>query len=436
MKIVLGHSNADFDAFACMVAITRLYDDVLMIEGRNMTPPVQRFLALHKDVYTTIVTEVAVELAKKEGVEKVFIVDTADSRRVEEFSELLDYGAPIELYDHHPSTDYDIVSDCQRVEPIGACITILVEKMIHQDLTISRQDATLYMLALYSDTGRLSYSTTTPRDIKVAAHLLKKGANLRVVNRYLSKVFSEEQVKLLAKLLDTIHEVSISSVEIAICFAEFDFNVRGAAQVVQQVMDFGGHSSILAFIRTKNRVMIIGRSSTSYVNIGKFLKQFGGGGHPGAGSAALKNEPLNRVMERVLKTLSNIDLHPIRVYEIMSKPIYYLDSEQTIEDAMILFDKKHFRGAPIKKGEKVVGVFSRRDARKASRKSDAHLPVSSYMTAKVESIGHAEPIDDALDMMTEKDVGRLLVTKENHFVGIITRSDLMRKLYMAIDPLS
>ncbi len=433
MKIVIGHTNADLDSIACMVAMTRLEPDAIMVEGTNMKPSVQRFLAIHKDIYPMISTEVAIERAEEEGVSVVYVVDTADSRRVAEFSKLLDFEASVIIFDHHPASDFDIEAKEKTIEPVGACVTLLVEKMRERDIKITPQDATLYMLALYSDTGRLSYNTTTSRDIAVAEFLLRKGAKLRIVNRYMSNEFSDEQVRLLSVLLGTKYEISVGSVEFAVATAEFDFNVRGAALVVQKVMDFGGHSAILAIIRTKNRIQLITRSQVSYFDVGELCRQLGGGGHSGAGSAAFKNESLDSVKQKVLAVLDTLEFDPVRVHKLMSQPLLYLDSESTIEEARCFLSEKNIHGAPILKETEVVGMISVRDIKSAFRAGQSSLPVTGYMTTKVESIDFHEPIDDALDRMTERDIGRLIVTQGNERVGILTRTDLLRKLYMVCD---
>ena len=440
MKFVICHSNADLDAIASMVGISKLYPDVQMILGRNMNPSVQRFLSMHKDLYPMLTLEVALEKAERSGVSKIFVVDTADSRRVAEFEALFTFEPEVEVFDHHPPSAFDLQSDLAHVDPVGACITLLVEEMIGKGTAFDSRDATLFMLALYSDTGRLSYCTTTSRDLAIAHVLLKHGAQLRIVNRYLSKEFSEEQVHLLGDLLKEVHEVSVGSVEVAIASAEFDFNIRGAALVVQQVMDFGGHSAILALIRTKNRIQLIARSQISYFDVGKFCRQFGGGGHPGAGSAAFKKRQLDDVKAEVLASLEAFKMSPIRVFEIMSTEIVYLDSTTIVESARSILSEKKITGAPVRKAGETVGIFSKRDLEKARQSDGNRLPVSAFMTSKVVSIDYMEPIDDALALMTEMDIGRLMVVHKsispdapNSEVGILTRSDLLRKLYMVHD---
>jgi tRNA nucleotidyltransferase (CCA-adding enzyme) len=54
------------------------------------------------------------------------------------------------------------------------------------------------------------------------------------------------------------------------------------------------------------------------------------------------------------------------------------------------------------------------------------------MTHEVSTISPREPIEDALSLMIEHDVGRLPVVSDGKIVGIITRTDLIAALYMKL----
>ena len=197
MKIVVAHQNADLDALACLIAASRLYGGVVAVGGTSISPSVQRFLALHKDRFPLI----APADVDPDAVDQLIVVDVRDRRRLRAIEPILDRRPPTIVWDHHPPGAWDIVADEVHVEPVGACVTLLVEQLIAAGHEIPPEDATLYLLGLYADTGRLSYGTTRARDVRVAAQLLERGARLKVVNRYLRDSLSEEQNRLLVELL-------------------------------------------------------------------------------------------------------------------------------------------------------------------------------------------------------------------------------------------
>ncbi len=428
MKIVVSHTNADLDALACMIAASRLFGAV-PVGGASLSPPVHRFLALHKDHYPLLAPQDVVP----EDVAEVIVVDVRDRRRLRDVEHLLDIAPRVTAWDHHPACDSDIASDEAVVEPVGACITLLVERMIEQGVPITPDEATLYLLGLYSDTGRLSYATTRSRDLDVASFLIAHGAQLKVVNRYLRHSLSPQQGKLLLDLLDTCREISVNAVEIAIATAEAHKTIAGASTVVQQVMELGGHDAmfgVLYFAKNK-RVQIIARSRVSYVDVGEMMKEFGGGGHRGAAAGSVKDSSIEEVTARLETMLRAAPMHPTRVHEIMTSPVHFLSHDTTLSEAHEALRTLCITGAPVMRDGKFCGVLSKRDIQRARLSDSLHLPVSSHMSHTVTCVDSHEPIEDALEMMSSADVGRMPVMHDGEVVGIITRSDLIRLLYMA-----
>lgn len=428
MKIIVTHSNADLDALACMVAAMRLYDGAFAVGGASLSPAVHRFLALHKDHYPLV----APDDVAAEDVEEVIVVDVRDRRRLRDVEHILARNPPIIAWDHHPSSDWDVDAYEEHVEPVGACVTLLVEQLIERGITITPDEATLYLLGLYSDTGRLSYTNTRSRDLRIAARLIEMGARLKIVNRYLRHTLSDEQSSLLVDLLAAVREISIDSVEIAITSAQMHKTISGASTVVQQVMELGGHDAIFGVLRfdKNDRVQIIGRSRVSYVDIGELMKEFGGGGHRGAGASSVKGVEVEEVVDRLEILLRRAPLHPTRVREIMSSPVMYLEHDVSLGDAGALLGQWGFSGAPVLRDGRFSGVLSKRDVERAKRADALDLPVSSHMAHQVTCVQHDEPIEDALELMTVADVGRMPVMDDGEMVGIVTRTDLIRLLYM------
>ena len=55
------------------------------------------------------------------------------------------------------------------MEPVGATVTLLVERLQASGLTLAPEEATLLLLGIYEDTGSLTYDTTTGRDAATGA---------------------------------------------------------------------------------------------------------------------------------------------------------------------------------------------------------------------------------------------------------------------------
>ena len=426
--IVITHHNADLDALASTIAASRLYDGT-PIRGRAVNPLVQRYLALHKDEFPLVwYHEVDPEV-----VERVIIVDVRDRRRLAEYEPILERDPEIIVYDHHLASPHDVPGDQAQVEPTGACVTLLVEHLRAADRELGAAEATLMLLGLYADTGRLSFDLTTPRDVDAAGWLLRQGARLSVVNRYLQEEFSPEQQRLLVELMNGCVEISHEAVEIAIATARADDFVKGSAQVVHRVMQMGAHDAILAVIEfeKRKRVQVIGRSRVPYVNVGALLTEIGGGGHAGAAACTLKKVALEDVVAQVREVIDRASLLPTRVSDMMSQPVQTIDHRATLGDLASLLTEHHIRGVPVIRDGEMAGVISLRDLEGAwARGDDMSLPVSSRMTHEVMTIAPDEPLEDAMTLMTTNDIGRLPVLDESgRLIGIVSRNDLVATLY-------
>ena len=433
MHIVITHHNADLDALASMIAAAKLFD-ATPVRGRAVSPPVQRYLALHKDRFPMP----WYHDIDPHDISKVSVVDVRDRRRLAEYEPILERDPPLQVFDHHPPSAHDLITPDAWVEPTGACVTLLVERLREANVALDVAEATVMMLGLYADTGSLCFGSTTPRDVDAASWLLRQGARLPVVHRYLQEQFSPEQRALLIGLLGDTREVSIDAVEIAICPARAERFVRGASAVVHRVMQMGGHDAIVGVIEfCKNkRVQFIGRSSVPYVDMNALLGPLGGGGHAAAAAATLKRTSLDDALDQLAERLRAVPMRPTRVRDLMSAPVQTIDHRTTLGQLEELFHAQRIRGAPVTREGELCGIISARDIKGARDRAEGtgdpwrDLPVSGHMTHEVVTIPPDEPLEDALEMMTDQDIGRLVVTHEDdRMIGIVSRSDLIARLY-------
>lgn len=426
-RIIVTHHNADLDALASLVAARHLYEDAIAVIPNFVSPAVRRYLALHRDhLKIHNVAEIT------DPVDEVIVVDVRDGRRLTDTMPFIENAQKIVVWDHHPATPHDVQADELNVEPLGACVTMLLEEIIARDLPITPSEATLFLLGLYSDTGRLSYASTQPRDARMASYLLDQGANLLVASRYLRHQYSHEQMTLLKDLLTTVEEVSFDQIEVAFCTARAPRYVDGASVVVHQVMEFGGHDAIVAVLGfdKNDRVQVIARSRVSHIDVGAITRALGGGGHHGAAAATFRHETVEDVVARTQKLLNELPIEAKRVQDLMSTPVFSVDLSLSLAEVQTLFNQRRISGAPVTREGEMIGMISRRDIGRAERAGKLDLTCGSHMTHKVATIDADEPVEDALDLMSELDVGRLPVLREGELVGILTRSDVLEHLYL------
>jgi tRNA nucleotidyltransferase (CCA-adding enzyme) len=288
----------------------------------------------------------------------------------------------------------------------------------------------LYALGIHADTGSLTYASTTDRDADAVAWLLRAGASLSMLNRYLRPTLSERQRDLLARMLSSVESVRVGAVDIELATVSLPKSMGGLSVVTTQACQLGDAAAFFALFEVGSRgVQLVGRSQRSIVDVGAIMKRLGGGGHREAGAAVLHDCDLAQVRERLLSELHKDPPRPRFVHELMSSPVRTVRHDETLLALRDSLSGWGHTGAPVMRDGKMVGVLSRRDIERAAEAGDLHLPASAWMTAPPRTIGHDASLDAALALMAKHDVGRLPVLEGGRLVGIVCRSDVLGMMY-------
>ncbi|MDO9324736.1 MAG: CBS domain-containing protein, partial [Methanoregula sp.] len=116
---------------------------------------------------------------------------------------------------------------------------------------------------------------------------------------------------------------------------------------------------------------------------------------------------------------------PISAY--MSRPLKTLHRDNTLHEALVLFNHEHIHGAPILDNGKLAGIITMSDISKSIEKG---LPlttnVSEVMTTEVVEASSDTRLFEVIRRFKEREIGRLIVVENGIPVGIITQSDIIR----------
>lgn len=428
MKVIIGHPNLDFDALASMVAAKKLYPDATLVTVGKADNNVQDFINLHKEI-------VEIQNYKsKRDVDTLIMVDTRSRRRLQEFTAVLDNpGVKVIIYDHHrPSADEIEEAELHYAE-VGANVTQLVEMIRERNIEIGSQEATVFALGIYEDTGSLSYSSTTYRDLEAAAWLLKEGANLSVVANYIVRSFTEEQQSLLNDLMANCHIRSIKDKKVLFAQGATKDFVAELALLTSKLRDFHIVDAVFTIVRMGKRIYIVARSSAEDINVREILKSYGGVGHDHAASATIKEGAdilsLDEVEENIGYNLEHSIPSPLTVGEIMTAPVKTISSNTTINEVGEYLVRYGHSGYPVMEDGKVIGIISRRDVEKAKYHGFGKVPVKGYMSHHIIALREDMPVKEAQALMIKENVGRLPVMRGDELVGIISRTDMLQLLY-------
>ncbi|MBI2251471.1 MAG: CBS domain-containing protein [Armatimonadetes bacterium] len=428
MQIIISHQNADFDALSSMAAASKLYPQAKLYFTSSPEQNVRDFMVLYQKI-------IKINYPKgidKLSINKLIIVDCRAPNRLGEFKDLVNNPQiEVDIYDHHPATYESIIGDRNIIKNYGATITILVKKIKEKKIFINPIEATLFALGIYEETGSLTFSSTTKEDIETAAYLLNLGANLKIVSRFIHHSLNKHQRNLLSKLLQSSKIYNIHSFKVLITKAKISHYIEELALITHRIMDLEQLDIILSIVLMKEKTYIIGRSALIDFDLNNVLADFGGGGHPQAASAVVKNKDLGKIEEELLKTLKNTLKPKLTAQEIMSAPVRYIDlkEEPKMEDAKNAFLRYGYSSLIITQDKKLKGIISRTDVDKAIQHKFNNAPLKFYMTKKLVTAAPDTSLEELQSLMQEHNLGKIPILKQKKIFGIVTRSDILKALH-------
>ncbi len=427
MQIVTTHKNADFDAFASVMAATLLFPEALAVLPKTLNPNVKAFLSIHKDLFETH-TPGEIDLKR---VQRLIVVDASSWNRLDRMDALkARKGLEILVWDHHIETG-TIRAGRSCIEAVGATTTLLVRELRRQRRILTPMQATLLLAGIYEDTGNLTFPSTCAEDAHAAGWLMECQADLNILNTFLKPAYSEKHKAILFQMLQHAKRSRVKGHSISINTVAVEGHVDSLAVIVRMYLEILNVDAAFGIFAeaSKNRCMVIGRSQIEGLDVGSIMRRMGGGGHPRAGSAQIKGANPDAVEQRILELIRGNQQASVPISDLMSFPVHTVTPDTRMEEVALILRTQGITGIPVVNGERVVGMISRRDFRKMRKESQIKAPVRAFMATDVLTIAPDKSPTQAAQLMVQHDVGRLPVVENGRVIGIITRSDLMRYFY-------
>jgi CBS domain-containing protein len=118
------------------------------------------------------------------------------------------------------------------------------------------------------------------------------------------------------------------------------------------------------------------------------------------------------------------------VKDLMTKNVVTIDANKTVVEAATLMSEKDIGDLIVMDDKIPVGIVTERDLvrRVLAEGKSADSKVSEVMTRPLKVIDPEAPIREAARRMVNKRIRRLPVIKDNKLVGIITAADFAKHL--------
>jgi tRNA nucleotidyltransferase (CCA-adding enzyme) len=426
MELISPHINADFDSLASMMAASKLYAQARLVFPGSQERNVRDFL---QHTHFPLLFEKLKKLDLT-AVSRLILVDAKRASRIGPLRDLLEKpGLEIHIYDHHPAHPKDIVGSVEVLREVGATTTIFVKLLRERGIPINPQEATLLALGIYEETGFFTFTSTTEEDLQAAAFCLSKGADLTVVSDYIRRELTAEQVSLLSELIGSAESYMINGIEIAISTASLEKYVGDLALLTHKLRDLENINVLFTLVSMDNRVHLVARSRLESVDVGEIASAFGGGGHPTAASATIKEMTLIEAKEKLLRLLKEKVRSMVYARDVMSAPVKAISDQFTVGGAAEIMRRFSINSLPVVRHGELKGLVNRETIDRALYHGLQDAPVSGVMFSDPPAANLDTPLPRIQRLMVESNLGVLPVVDQGRLKGLVTRTDMLRLAY-------
>lgn len=426
--IITSHVNADFDAFASMLAAKKLYPDALIVFPGSQEKNLRNFF-IQSMGYLLDMTDIKEVDFKR--VKKLVLVDTRQANRIGKLSSLLNKSSiDIHVYDHHPSMANDIKGNVEVIQHTGATVTILIDIIKEKHIEITPDEATIMCLGIYEDTGSFLFPSTTEKDFKASAFLLSKGANLNIIANLTSRELGPKQIELLNEMIQTATHLDINGVGIVITSVIAENYVSDFAFLVHKMIRMQNIDAVFAIAQMENKIHVVARSRTPDVDAGAIVAEIGGGGHAYAAAATVREKTLTQIEHQLIEILHNkIKPKQQTARDLMSAPPITAVSNISCKEASKLLTRYNINALLVvnEKG-KLLGYITRQIIDKALFHKLDNVPIGEYMMTEMSSVGPEADILEIQEKIIQSKQRILPVINEKKTIGVVTRTDLLNVL--------
>lgn len=457
IDVVVTHSSADFDSLAAAVGLAKLRGNgtLVCIPGGE-GPELRRFLALHRQLFEIVDPK----SINPNRLRWLGVVDTVRNDRLGIASEWPTIADEVVVFDHHIGRKPTISNDKHItfvVEPVGAVATLICERLRNEGHTMTPAEATLLALAIHSDTGSLTYETTTERDARALTWLMSQGAIQRSISEFSMTLLTDEQQQMLAQGLSSIRRTRVSGCEIGSLVLVGRNFLKGMNKVASDLLYLSNVDVLLlAYVNCRGRrskkkkksmdddafcgpeqlrqVSVIGRARARVngIDFNRLFAPINGSGHSHAASAALKltEKDAEEMMLRLVENTSNSIPPPTTVADHMTRNVITVFPNSTMAQTRELMAKNQKKGLPVvDEYGLLLGMITWRDVRMAEYKGGENAmrkPVTGFMHQNCLAVNPSLPFFEASRLVQENSLGTLpVVDNDNKLIGLVTRTDVL-----------
>lgn len=431
-------------ASACVAQ--RIYPGAVCVAIDEPHPAVREFLRLHPGLLD-LVPHGDVDWY---SVTKLVVVDTCSPDRLGALRFLLHRrDIEVHIFDHHVPDRESVQADFSCQEPMGAAVTVVLKHLAERLgglPSLSAEEATLCLVAIYEETGCFRFPSTNAQDLKMAGLLLEMGGNLSVVSRYYSQPLSPAQLAVLDEMIRQGERVVLDGHVAWVAVHRAERHFGSLSEIVSRIQELLGVDVVLiGLVHGENSVHWVARSSDPVFDVSRLMSSIGGGGHACAAAARqslVGPDPLGQARCRGIELTRQLlewsaDQRPACASQIMSTSCERIDwdggANLTVLTTYLHLRDRGQRAAVVFKQSSPWGLITVGDLSKALHHGLGDSHIKRFCTHPLPSVGPEATLEQVQQTMVEQDLEWVAVVgPDSKLQGWVSRAGLLEHLYRQV----
>jgi len=420
-----------------MAGLSRLYAGAVPVLPGSLEPNVEEFLRLYEGRFRFV--RMPAPTLLKEDIETVIMADTIVASRLGEYKEVLSLaGIRLVAYDHHEPNSASLAHiDEGHIRKCGATASLVTAALREQLVPVNPDEATLLALGIYEDTGSLLFPETTAFDVEQAAYLLKAGASLSMVARYVTTYLVPDQQTALENALSSAQVRTVAGAQIAFSIVHAERNVGNLSVIVHRLAQIIKAEALFLLYQTPQALYVLGRSDR-LLNVAELLAPLGGAGRIHAAASILRDGTCaETAQEHIVSEIAGRRAQWRQVvHDIMTPNPATVAQDRAAQDALQVMVNLGFSVLPVERDGHVVGVVAKKALEKTSLIRLRQKPVHYFLNTRIPSVPLTATVEELIQAFGTYNTGLLLVMEQDHLLGVVSRSDVLRYLNSTAHPQS
>lgn len=303
-------------------------------------------------------------------------------------------------------------------------INNIIEKMI----TLSYNDALLFLIALYERTWCGLNSRITNIDKKCITYLQSYNLPQKLISNTICLGLREGQKGLLKDIILSASEQFINGFPITISVVRSSGNVQETKPILESAWAKLDPYALVIGLLDKYRTQIFCRSKFVNINfrkIFKFRKYFI---EDGWIKFEIEEQDETKIIKALLKELEdNFRFEPM-AKDIVSPLPKCVDSRETVanvHDIMLLYN---LMCVVVTQNNKYLGVITRRDIDRAIQMNLWDAEIGTFVSQNIPSVEPETPIRVVKKLMITRNLYHIPVVKKDQVLGVINALEVLRSL--------